>query len=249
MPTVAIAPGEDSTTLTGQPRQTARDVVDTVKKNSTLVGLVQPAAIVVGLASHPGQTVAGLGSIASAALHGNVAALGHQASTFINNAVRPGGIAGTINGSSMGLQAGVNGLVGSLEIYEGVKGRDKYLGYIGGADLLSCAANVTQMCGAGLPAVGLALTSSAIKVGLVVRYPHDYSRVQKAKVLFDAAGSISSAVLRSGIAPLPGAIGNALFGPSELLYMNNAKVRATVDKGLDWIIRHVPHHHGQAPQP
>ena len=243
------APAIDQVLLSSTPEtgaQAGRNLVDELKKRSTLVGLVQPAGIVVGLASHPIANAEALGQVASLAVHGQIGAAAGALNRFASHAVRPTGIGGVINGSTLGLQTVANAGIGSVELYQGLRNKDHALVYMGGADLLAGAASATQMAGAGLPAMGLALAAAATKVTLVTVHHGDYSRIQKAKVLFDAAGSISSAALRSGLAPLPGLVGNLVFGPGQMLYMNNAKVRAKVDHVIDWTLEHIHHHPHEA---
>jgi len=222
-------------------RKEARELIDTLKRRSTLVGAVQPVAMFAGLAEHPVQTWNALSGTVSSLAHGDLGAAGDQIGHLGTTITHPTGISGHVYRSTLYLQTGVGAVVGGLEVYQGVKNKDKYLGILGGADILSAGSAFSFAMSGSAPAMGLGIASTITKVGLVLSRPKEYSRVQKVKVLMDAAGSVPSLMLKAGFLPLPAMIGNLIIGPTELLYMNSPWMQKKVDSGVEWLLRHVPH--------
>ncbi|MGE0496175.1 MAG: hypothetical protein AB7S38_43625 [Vulcanimicrobiota bacterium] len=223
----------------GQPNgavRSGRDLADKIKQRSTLVGLVEPAGMVLGAATQPLETLATFGDIASSVIHGDFGEAGSHLTGFVDDVLRPEGIGGIVYKSGLGLTAAVNTAVGGLELYEGLKNQDKYLALMGGADLLGAVSNVALMAGAPVPAMGINIVSQAGKVFLVLKNQSEFSRIQKAKTLFDAAGTVSSSLLRTGLATGPALVGNAVFGVGQILYMNHEGFRTRVDHLLDKIL-------------
>lgn len=217
-----------------------RNLADKIKQRSTLVGLVEPAGITLGVASHPMENLASLSLIASSAFHGHLGEAGHEVSQLVDRAMNPEGAAGIIYKSGLGLRAAVDGVVGGLELYQGVKNQDKYLKWMGAADLVTCASTASVAAGQPIVGLGLGLAAAASKTYLVLRNPDEYSRIQKVKTLFDAAGTLSSGMLKAGVLIGPALVMNAVFGPTQMLYMNNEGFRKKADKVIDWVIEHKP---------
>ncbi len=213
-----------------------RQLADTIKQRSTLVGLVEPAGIVVGLATQPAYTLDALGSIASSVFSGNLGAAGGGVSDLVDTAVHPHGVGGIIYKSGLGLSAGINGLVGGMEIYQGVKNNDKPLALMGAADIASGAGSAALALGSPIVSLALSLSAAAGKTALVLARPKQFSRIQKAKTLFDAAGAVSSSVLKTGLATGPALVANAVIGPTQMLYMNSEGFRNKADKAIDWAL-------------
>ena len=240
-PEPGVAPSDD----VEKRRSDGRKLIDELKRRSTLIGAVQPLTMFGGLAEHPVQTWDALGHIGSSALHGDFSTSGHQIGELGQKLTHPDGVAGGVYRGTLFLETGTGALIGGLEVYHGVKNKDKYLGIMGGADLLSAGSALGFALSGSTAAFGLGLASTATKVGLVLAHPKDYSRVQKIKVLTDAAGSIPSLMLKAGVLPVPAMIGNAIIGPGQLLYLNSPWVQTRVDHAIDWVAHHLPHRHAK----
>lgn len=223
----------------GKDVQAGRDTIDTLKARSTLVGLVEPLSMAGGLAVNAGDTFSSVGTLASSLVHGDMGVAGDAMSHLVDRAFHPEGILGVTYRGGMAAEAVVGGLVGGLEIREGIKNKDSYLAWMGGADLLGSAASAATAVGSPAVGMGLSIACSAAKVALVARRPDQYSRVQKVATLFDAGGSISSAMLRAGVMVVPALVANALLGPTKMLYMNWDAFRARADRAIDWVVDHV----------
>jgi hypothetical protein len=213
-----------------------RNIADQIKSRATLVGLIEPAGITLGLAMTPMQTWDSVSTIASAAFHGNMGDAGKEVGELVDRAMHPGGMAGVVYKSGLGLRAAVDGVVGGLELYQGFKNNDKYLKWMGAADMVTCASTASVAVGQPIVGLGLGLTAAAAKTYLVLKNPDEYSRIQKVKTLFDAAGAVSSGMLKAGFFIGPALAMNAVFGPTQMLYMNNEKFREKADKVIDWVL-------------
>ena len=201
---------------------------------------MEPAGIVLGVATHPTENFHAVQTIAGAVFHGHLGEAGHGVSQLVDKAMHPDGVAGVVYKSGLGLRAAVDGVVGGLELYQGIQNDDQYLKWMGAADLVTCAATSSVALGAPMVGLGLGLAASAAKTYLVLANPEEYSRIQKVKTLFDAAGCVSSGMLKAGILIGPALVMNAVFGPTQMLYMNNEKFRARADQVIDWVIEHNP---------
>lgn len=239
-PAPAIAPS-DPTSLEEQRRIDGRKLIDELKRRSTLIGAVQPVTMFGGLAQHPLQTWDALASIGSAAARGDLSTAGAQIGDLGQKLTHPDGIAGGIYRGTLFLETGAGAAIGGLEVYHGVKNKDKLLGLMGGADLLSAGSALAFALSGSAPAFGLGMASTATKVGLVLARSKEYSRIQKVKVLTDAAGSVTSLMLKAGVMPLPALIGNAIIGPGQLLYLNSTWVQKKVDNAIAWVAHRLPH--------
>lgn len=233
----------DASAIEDQRRIDGRHLIDELKRRSTLIGAVQPVTMFGGLAQHPLQTWDTLSHIGSAAVHGDFSTAGAHIGDLGEKLTHPDGIAGGIYRGTLFLETGAGAAIGGLEVYQGIKNKDKFLGIMGGADLLSAGSALAFALSGSIPAFALGIASTATKVGLVLARSKDYSRIQKIKVLSDAAGSIPSLMLKAGMMPLPAMIGNAVIGPAQLLYMNSTWVQKKVDKAIDWVAHHIPHRH------
>lgn len=216
--------------------ENAREWADIIKQRSTLVGLVEPAGLTLGLVSDAGTNLRSLGTIASSALRGDFDTAGQEIGDLVDRATHPTGVAGVIYSSGLFLKAGMDGLVGGLELYEGIRVKDKFLSMMGVADVVSGASHAVLAAGAPIAAMALSATAAAGKVALVVARPGEYSRIQKAKTFFDAAGAVSSSALKSGIAVMPALVANAVLGPTLMLYMNHEGFRTKADELIDKIL-------------
>jgi hypothetical protein len=68
------------------------------------------------------------------------------------------------------------------------------------------------------------------------------------KTLFDAAGAVSSGLLRSGVLIGPALVANAVLGPTQMLYMNHEGFRARADQAIDWVLDKLPWQSGRGVQ-
>lgn len=220
--------------------QSSRDLIDRVKRRSTLVGLIEPAAIAGSLAMQPTQTLQAVGNAASQAFQGDLSGAAGELQGLVKSAYNPSGAMGVVYRVGQASQALAGGLVGTLEVREGLKTRDPFQIMMGGADLAGAAASASVAVGHPAVGLGLSMACSAAKVGMVAWKPDRYTRIQKVDTMFSAAGAVSSAMLRAGVAVVPALIGNALLGPTQMLYMNSDRFRARVDRAIDWVVDHVP---------
>ncbi|MBM3461089.1 MAG: hypothetical protein FJX76_03210 [Armatimonadetes bacterium] len=214
----------------------ALDTVDDIKARSTLVALVQPAAWITELASHPAQTGAVLAQVGSNLASGNIGAAGAALGGLLGQAVNPTGIARGVYMTGLYMQAGVDALVGAVELHAGFRDNNNALKLMAGADFIGSASSVAFALGNGGTALGLNLASSGARLALIVARPQDYSRIQKAKTVFDGIASASSALMKANIAPVAGLVGYIGFGVTQIVYMNNAGFRGRVDAAVDWVI-------------
>ncbi|MEW6282914.1 MAG: hypothetical protein AB1758_30155, partial [Candidatus Eremiobacterota bacterium] len=118
-----------------------RRIADEIKKRSTLVGLVEPLGVTVGLLSNPVENFHSLQTIATSLWHGDTSGAGAEIGRLVDRSMHPEGVGGVIYKSGLSLRAAVDGLVGGLEVYQGVKRRDPFLGMMGAADLVSGSAS------------------------------------------------------------------------------------------------------------
>lgn len=213
-----------------------RNLADKIKQRSTLVGLVEPAGIGLGVVTNPLENWQSVQLIAGAALSGNLGEAGKEVTQLVDRAMNPDGMAGVVYKSGLGLRAAMDGMVGGLELYQGIKNDDKYLKWMGAADLVTGVSTAAVAVGQPIVGLGLGLTASAAKTYLVLRNPGEYSRIQKVKTLFDTAGCVSSGLLKAGVFIGPALVMNAVFGPTQMLYMNNEKFREKADRAIDWVL-------------
>ena len=112
------------------------ELIDTLKRRSTLVNMVDPAAMTLGLISEPitnGKAVLG---IASDFWAGNSEAAKDGIRTLVDRAVHPKGALQHVYTGGQVLGAIVDGTVGSLEVVEGLKTGNKSLAWMGVADFV-----------------------------------------------------------------------------------------------------------------
>jgi len=214
----------------------AENIVDEIKARSTLVALVQPTAWVSQLASHPAKTSQILAGIGGSVVHGNFGEAGKQLGGMLDDAMHPTGVPGFIYKSGLYMQAGVDTLVGGVEVYAGVRDKDKFLLMMGGADLVGAGSSYAFALGGTGVALGLNIASNVSRAALVLINPDKFSRIQKAKTFFDGMASVSAGLMKAGVASVPALAGYVGFGVTQILYMNNAGFRGKVDAAVDWVM-------------
>jgi hypothetical protein len=249
-PAVPAPAGSSSTTdPTAEAVQHARDVVDVIKRRSTLVDAVEPLSMAGGLAEHPMRTWSALKGMGSELMHGQVSKLAHDAGQFEVTTAHPDGIAGFAYKNALFVTTGIDSLVGGIEIYQGVKAHDKYLCFMGGADLMAAGSACAFGLSGSTAAMGLGIASAATMAALVLARPKEYSHVQKVMAVTDAIATVPTVMLKAGFLPVPAMIADAVVSPAVMLYMNNSWVREHLDKAGAWVAHHLPHPHKPLAQP
>ena len=215
--------------------KTAAQWADVVKQRSTQVNLVEPAGVVVGYLSHPLMNLKTLADGGSALIHGNFGEAGEALGTLVDRGYNPTGVGGAIYNSAQVIQTISGAAVGGLEIYAGIKSEDKYLAFMGGADLVGAAGNAALLMNLDGASLGLSIASNVAKTGLVLAKPEKYSRTQKVKSILDSSGAVASSMLKAGILTVPALGVSAVAGMGQLAYMNHEGFRNRVDKVIDKI--------------
>jgi len=213
--------------------RSAADWADLVKQRSTLVGLVEPAGVVLGYLQNPLLNLRTLADGGSALLHGNFGEVGEALSTLVDRGYNPEGIGGVVYNSAQAMKALSGAAVGGLEVYAGVKSGDKYLAMMGGADLLGAAGTTALIFNWDAASLGLSVTSNVAKTALVLSKPEKYSRTQKVKTILDSSGAVASSMLKAGFLTVPALGVSAVAGLGQLAYMNHEGFRGKVDGVID----------------
>lgn len=215
------------------PKKSPTEWVDFIKRRSTLTGLVEPAGVTIGLISNPMLNLGSVAEAGSALIKGDFGGVGASLTEVVDRAYNPTGVGGAIYSSALGITALTGAVVGGLEVYAGVQNDDKYLTMMGIADLVGASSNVSRLVDMDGVALGLATASTVAKTALVLCKPKQFSRTQKVKTMLDATGSVSSALLKSGMLVPPALILSAVTGMGQTAYMNHAGFRGKVDDILD----------------
>ena len=221
-----------------------QDLIDTIKRRSTLIGLVEPAAIFGSLALNGSETIHTVGDAASSLFHGDFGGAATEVQTLVGNAYHPNGVLGGVYKVGVGAQAVTGAVVGGLEIRQGIKTKDHFQTMMGAADLVGASSIAAVALGNPTVGMGLGIACSAAKVGMVLYKPERYTRIQKVDTTFGALGAVTNGMMKAGVAVVPALIAGAILGPTQMLYMNNDKFRAKADKAIDWVVEHLPHRKG-----
>ena len=230
------APKKELAKVEGLPDgKTAAEWADLVKQRSTLVNLVEPAGVVVGYLSNPLMNLKTLADGGSALIRGDFGGAGDALGTLVDRGYNPTGVGGAIYNSAQVIQTLSGAAVGSLEVYAGVKSGDKYLAYMGGADLVGAAGNAALLMNMDGVSLGLSIASNVARTGLVLAKPEKYSRTQKVKSILDSSGAVASSMLKAGILTVPALGVSAVAGMGQLAYMNHEGFRNRVDKVIEKI--------------
>lgn len=218
-------------------KKSAEEWIDTIKSRSTLVGLVEPVGVAVGFVSQPMLNLRTLGEGASSIFKGDFGQAGEALNSLVGRAYDPHGIGGKIYDSAQVISAVTGAAVGGLEIYAGLKTKNKYLAMMGGADLVGAAGTTATLMDANGLGLALSIASTATKTGLVLARPKEYTRTQKVKTLLDASGSLASAMLKNGFLVAPALAVSAVAGVGQIAYMNHPGFRNKVDAIIDKIFK------------
>lgn len=208
-----------------------------MKQRSTLVNLIEPAGVIVGYLSEPMTNLKTLAEGGSALIKGDFGGTGEALSTLVERGYNPKGVGGALYNSAQAIQAVSGALVGGLEVYAGVKSKDKYLAYMGGADLMGAAGATALLANKDGLSFGLSVASNATRLGLVIAKPEKYSRTQKVKAVLDSSGAVASSMLKAGLLVVPALGVSAVAGMGTVAYMNHEGFRDKVDHMLDKIFK------------
>ncbi|MHB2016437.1 MAG: hypothetical protein ACYCW6_05765 [Candidatus Xenobia bacterium] len=212
-----------------------RDLADDIKGRSTLVGLVEPVGVVAGLATHPGQTWSAASQLFGDVVHhpGNIPG---DVGSISKLAMHPTGIPGIIYNSGVGLSAAVTGVVGGVELYEGIKNHDKFYGGVGAVDLASASSGVCVMVGQPIAGVAVSAVTAAARLGLVFAKPKEFSRIQKAQAVFTGLSACTQSLMQASVLPGPATFVAGAVGTAQILYFNVPSVRNGVNHAVDWFV-------------
>ena len=213
----------------------APTLIDRLKRRSSIVNMLDPAATTLSMVMQPAATLSSLANIGQALCAGKLGLAQTHIEGLVDRGIHPPAPYSYLYTGGQVLGAVVDGTIGGLEIAQGVRTGDPFMGMMGVADLLGGSASA--VVAAGFPGVSLAMTlvSAGAKSTLVLTRPAGFSRVQKMKTCFDAASAVSIAMLRAGIAVVPALGIQAALGATELLYMNSPKFQKQADSAINWV--------------
>lgn len=216
------------------------DLIDTLKRRSTLVNMIDPAAMTIGLALEPVTNLQAAAGIASDLFAGNTDAAQAGIKALVHKAVHPQGALQHVYTGGQVLGAVVDGTIGSLEVVEGLKTGNSSLAWMGVADFVGGTSSA--VVAAGFPQLSLALNviAAAGKTGLVISQPKQFSRIQVMKTCFEAGFAVGTSCLRAGVAVVPALCFQTVLGPFQLAYMNHEGFQKKVDQTVDWALSLLP---------
>lgn len=212
------------------------ELIDTLKRRSSLVNMLDPVGMTLGLVCTPGQTWGELSNIGGHLLHGQTGAAQTAVEGLVHRAVNPGAPFSYLYRGGQWAGAGVDGAIGVLEIRQGLKTKNAPMVAMGVADYIGGTSSAAVA--AGFPGASLAMTvcAAALKTGLVACRPHDFTQIQRMKTVFDAGFAVSSSMLRAGVGVVPALCIQSALGLTELAYMNHTGFREKTDKAVYWLV-------------
>lgn len=216
------------------PQDRTAGLIDTLKRRSSIVNMLDPAAMTLSLVAKPMETLASVAHIAGAVWTGQTADAQAQIEGLVHRAVHPPAPYSYAYKGGQVLGALVDGTVGGLEIAQGIRHKDPFMGLMGVADVLGGSASA--VVAAGFPGTSLVMTLAAAgaKSTLVLAHPQGFTRVQKMKTCFDASFAVATSMLRAGVGVVPALGAQALLASAELAYMNHEGFQRTTDAAIDW---------------
>jgi hypothetical protein len=217
------------------PPDPAPNLIDRLKRRSSIVNMLDPAATALSMVAQPAATLSSLSKMGQALYAGNLGGAKVQVEGLVARGLNPPAPYSYFYKGGQVLGAVVDGTIGGLEIAEGIRNRDPYMGMMGVADMLGGTASA--VVAAGYPGVSLAMTmvAAGAKSTLVITRPDGFSRIQKMKACFDAASAVSIAMMRAGIGVVPALGLQAALGATELLYMNSSTFQHQADAAINWV--------------
>jgi len=219
---------------------TLSPLIDTLKRRSTLVHMIDPAAMTIGLALEPVTNLKAAAGIATDLFAGNTEAAQVGIKALVHKAVNPQGPLKHVYTGGQVLGAVADGTIGSLEVVEGLRTGNQSLAWMGVADFVGGTSSAVMA--AGFPQVSLALNvlAAAGKTSLVISQPKQFSRVQIMKTCFEAGFAVGTSCLRAGVIVVPALIFQSVLGPFQLAYMNHEGFQKKVDHTIDWALSVLP---------
>lgn len=217
------------------PEDRTAKLIDTLKRRSSIVNMLDPVAMTLSLVSKPLETFSSVTHIAGAVFSGQTSDAQAQIESLVHRAVHPVAPYSYAYKGGQVLGAVVDGTVGALEIAQGVRHGDPYMGMMGMADVLGGTASA--VVAAGFPGTSLVMTLAAAgaKSGVVLANPGGFTRVQKMKTCFDASFAVATSMLRAGVGVVPALGAQALLATTELAYMNHEGFQQGADAAIDWV--------------
>lgn len=214
------------------PQDPALARIDTLKRRSTLINMLDPVGMTLGLVCTPRDTLGQLGGIGSALIHGQTDAARAGIEVLVYRGVNPVAPFSYLYRGGQWLGAAIDGTIGGLEVSHGLKTGNKAMVAMGVADFVGGTSSAAVA--AGFPGVSLGMTvaSAALKTGLVLVKPGQFTRIQRMKTFFDAGFAISTSMLRAGIGVIPALCVQSVLGGFEFVYMNHTRFREKTDAVL-----------------
>ena len=211
-------------------------LIDTLKRRSSLVNMLDPVGMTLGLVCTPGQTWGELSSIGTQLFHGHTGTAQSGIEALVHRAVNPTAPFSYLYRGGQWAGAGIDGTIGALEIRQGIKSGNKPMVAMGVADFIGGTSSAAVA--AGFPGTSLAMTvcAAALKTGLVACRPHEFSQIQRMKTVFDAGFAVSSSMLRAGVGVVPALCIQTALGLTEVAYMNHNGFREKTDQAVYWLM-------------
>lgn len=218
--------------------------IDKLKQRSTIVNLLDPIGMTLGLAFTPTRSWGELQTIGTHLIHGQTGAAQTAVESLVHRAVNPAAPFSYIYRAGQVAGAITDGTVGFLEIAHGVRTNNKPMMAMGVADMIGGTSSA--VVAAGFPGTSLVMniTAATMKTGLVIARPHDFTQIQRMKTVFEAGFAVSSSMLRAGYGVVPALCIQSALGLTEFAYMNHTGFREKTDAAVYWLANKV---HGLKP--
>lgn len=188
-----------------------------------------------GLAFTPRETLGSLQVIGSSLLQGNTVAAQSAIEGLVHRGVNPVAPFSYLYRGGQLAGAAIDGTVGCLEIAHGLRTKSNPMVAMGVADLIGGTSSA--VVAAGFPGTSLAMTlaAAALKTGLVVTRPQEFTQIQRMKTVFEAGSAVSTSMLRAGVGVVPALCMQSAIGLTELIYMNHDGFRHKTDNAVYWL--------------
>lgn len=209
--------------------------IDNLKRRSTVVNLLDPIGMTLGLAFTPTQTLGELQTIGAHLIQGQTAAAQTVVEGLVHRAVNPTAPFSYLYRGGQVAGALIDGTIGCLEIAHGVRTNSKPMLAMGVADLIGGTSSA--VVAAGFPGTSLVMNVAAatLKTGLVITCPQDFTQIQRMKTVFEAGSTVSTGMLRAGYGVVPALCMQSALGLTEFAYMNHQGFRDKTDAAVRWL--------------